>query len=285
MRYFTLLFLLFSTTLAAQEFSAGFRAGLNFATFIGPSEVDTEGSDLENYTLASGFHVGGMANLKFTDQFTLRGELIYTQKGGNYEFNGPSFWVFDATDGSTLVAEGERSTLLSITNSYIDIPIMAVGRFGRFEVSGGASVGFLVSSRGSGELRFNGSTRRGTPVDPFTVALDFNYLQGRADTDEFNSQTVEGKNLLVPSSLSAYYQFADGGVNRYNTLEVGLIGGAAFFLNQGLFLGLRAQYGLTDVTSSESDVSRYQLDESDNYRPLSDDDRNLVLQVSVGFSF
>lgn len=276
---------LISLTITAQEFSAGFRAGLNFATINGPSEMNASGSELEDYSLGSGFHVGGMANLKFTDEFMLRAEFLYSQKGVDYNYAGESFWLFNTQDDQQLLATGDRSTVLSITNSYIDIPIMAVGRFGRFELSGGMSVGFLVSSRGSGELNFSGSTAAGAVVEPFTVALDFNYFQERPDAGDTEMRNIGGKVVEIPKSLNAYYELVDEGERLFNTLDVGLVGGAAFYINQGLFLGLRVNYGLTDITKTDRDFSRLELGEDNAYLPLEDDDRNLVLQASIGFSF
>ena len=269
----------------AQEFSGGFRAGLNFATFNGPSETGADGGNLEEYSLGSGFHVGGMANLRFTDQFSLRGELLYSQKGAAYKYAGQSFWIFPTVDGEQLIATGDRSTVLSITNSYIDIPIMAVGRFGRIEISGGFTTGFLVSSRGSGELIFSGTTDNGSIVNPFTIALDFNYFQDREDVGEVELREIAGKTVEIPKTLSAYYEELENSERLFQTLDLGLIGGVSFFINQGLFLGMRVNYGLSDITKTNRDFSRLSLDEENNYIPLDDIDRNLVLQASVGFSF
>jgi len=281
-----LFFLLAGLTVQAQDFSAGFRAGLNFSTLNGPTETAADGSSLEDYSLSSGFHVGGMVSVKFNDAFALRGELLYSQKGVDYDYAGSSFWVFETTQNNQQVfANGDRSTILSITNSYIEVPVLAVGRFGRVEVSGGASVGFLVSSRASGELTFSGATRAGSTVDPFTIALDFNYLQGRTDAQDVEIRNIGGKQVEIPKTLNAYYEFLDEDENLFNTLDFSLVGGVAFFLNQGLFLGVRANYGLVDVTKTERDFSRMSLDEDDNYIPQEDVDRNLVLQASVGFAF
>ena len=269
----------------AQEFSAGFRAGLNFSTFNAPSETNADGGELESYSLGSGFHVGGMANIRFTDQFSLRGELLYSQKGTDYNYAGQSFWIFPTVDGDRLIATGDRSTILSITNSYIDIPIMAVGRFGRIEISGGFTTGFLVSSRGSGELTFSGTTDNGSIVNPFIIPLDFNYFQDREDVGETELREIAGKTVEIPKTLGAYYEELENSERLFQTLDLGLIGGVAFFINQGLFLGMRVNYGLADITKTNRDFSRLSLDEDNNYIPLNDTDRNLVLQASVGFSF
>lgn len=274
--------------LTAQEFSAGFRAGINFASISGPSEMSSTGSELEDYKFSNGFHVGATVNYFFNDYFGLRAELLYSQKGGDYNYNGESFWILYTEDDEPLYLTGSRNTSLSITNSYIDIPLMAVGRYGRVELSGGLNFGILVSSRGSGELVFNGQTASGTPVDPFTIALEFNYFDDtfrRTDIDEVDIRDIDGQTVEIPRTLGANFQELEGDQKLFNTLDLGLIGGLAFFLNQGLYVGIRVNYGLSDLTKTESDPSRRTLDEDNNLIFRDDKDRNLTLQASVGFSF
>ena len=274
--------------LTAQEFSGGFRAGINFSTIRGPLETSSSGSDLEEYRFSNGFHVGATANLFFNDYFGLRAELLYSQKGTDYNYNGESFWILNTQDESRIYATGNRNTSLSITNSYIDIPFMAVGRFGRLEVSGGFNLGILVSSRGSGELVFSGQTASGTSVDPFTIALEFNYFDDtfrRTDINEVDIRDIDGQTVEIPRTLGANFQELEGDQKLFNTLDLGLIGGLAFFLNQGLYVGMRVNYGLSDLTKTESDPSRRTLDEDNNLIFRDDKDRNLTLQASVGFSF
>ena len=274
--------------LTAQEFSGGFRAGINFSTIRGPLETSSSGSDLEEYRFSNGFHVGATANLFFNDYFGLRAELLYSQKGTDYNYNGESFWILNTQDESRIYATGNRNTSLSITNSYIDIPFMAVGRFGRLEVSGGFNLGILVSSRGSGELSFSGQTERGTPVDPFIIALEFNYFDDalqRTDANDFELRDIEGKVVVIPKTLGVNYQEIESTDKLFRPIDLGLIGGLAFFLNQGLYVGMRVNYGLSDLTRMERDVSRKELDEEKNFIFRDDNDRNLTLQASVGFSF
>lgn len=273
--------------LSAQEFSAGFRAGLNFATISGPLEMDGDGNELEEYTLKSGFHVGAMANLKFNDAFGLRGELLYSQKGAEYNYLGQSYWIFYTADDSPVYATGNRNTSLTLTNSYIDIPLSAVGRLGRLELSGGLNLGILISSRGAGELSFSGQSAAGSPVDPFTIALEYNYFDDtfqRTDIEDVEIRSIDGKEVLIPKTLGAYYQASEENDRLYNTIDLGLVGGLAYYLNQGLFLSFRINYGLSDLTKTRQDISRFTLDPGRNFIFREDNDRNLTLQASVGFS-
>ena len=278
-----------AAALQAQEFSAGFRAGLNFTTVSGPSEVNAMGQNLEDFEFTNGFHIGAVGNLRFTDIFSLRAELLYSQKGGVYNYVGDSYWEFRPTDGSTaFIATGNRETTLEITNSYIDIPVMGVARFGKFEMSAGMSLGFLVASRAAGELRFSGESPQGNNIVPFTIALDFNYFDGpfrREDIGDVEMREIDSRPVEIPKSLGAYYEELDEDENLYNVIDVGLIGGVAYYLNRGLFLGLRLNYGISDITRSNRDISRSEIENVDEYVFRDDTDQNLNIQLSVGFSF
>ena len=52
-----------ATSMSAQEFSFGFRAGLNFSKFVGPAQTDSEGMVLDAYDFTSGFHIGGSSDV------------------------------------------------------------------------------------------------------------------------------------------------------------------------------------------------------------------------------
>lgn len=277
-----------SISMQAQEFSGGFRAGLNFTTINGPSEMNAEGATLDDFDFSNGFHVGALGNLRFTDIFSLRAELLYSQKGGVYKFAGESYWLFTPTDGSAaFIADGNRETTLEITNSYIDIPVMGIARFGKFELSAGMSLGFLVASRAAGELRFSGTSPQGNNIAPFVVALDFNYLDGPfqvANASDIEMREIDNRPVEIPRSLGAYYQELDEDENLYNVIDIGLIGGVSYYLNRGLFLGLRMNYGLSDISRSNRDISRHTIEGVDEYVFREDADQNINIQVSVGFS-
>ncbi|HMQ46288.1 MAG TPA: outer membrane beta-barrel protein [Saprospiraceae bacterium] len=272
----------------SQDYSAGFRAGLNFARFSGPSETSASGGELEEFSNSTGFHIGAAFGITFEETYGFRGELLYSQKGTQYNYAGESYWILEAQDNSRLYASGNRTTSLSITNSYIDIPVTAFYKLGRLELSAGVSAGILVGSRGAGEVIFSGQTATGAAVDPFTIALDLNYFSDgfrRTDIDDVEVRTIQGKTVEIPKTLGAYYQELEGKDQLFETLDFGLVGGLAFYLNQGLYLGLRMNYGLSDITKKERDISRKELDTNNNFILLDDKDRNVNLQASIGFSF
>lgn len=275
---------------ASGQFSGGFVAGLNFATINGPSETNANGEALDNFSFRTSFHLGGRFNYLFNEVLGVRAEILYSQKGGRYNYDGDSYWVFLTEKEDVYVyASGTRSTTLSINNSYFDLPLMVTARFGRLEIAGGGYMAYMVGSRGSGELTFSGVSEGGQTVDPFTIALDFNYFNDafqREDIGEVEKREIDGETVLIPKSLGAEYQvIVDNEDRLFRRFDYGLKGSLALFLNQGLFLGFRVQYGLSDLTRTERDISRYQLGPNKEPIFLDHKDRNLLLQASIGFNF
>jgi hypothetical protein len=283
-------FLGFLSTASAQRvFSSGFRAGLTFSTFQGgPSEMGDDGTDLENFSLSSGFHVGATFNVRLTDIFGLRAELLYAQLGTNYDYEGPSYWILEPLIGPTIYSAGTRRMSLDVTNSYLNVPVMAFARFGSVEFSGGINAGILVGSRGFGEITYEGRTSLGTTIAPFTINLEHRYF---SDTyrekiaREFEARVIEGRPVEIPLTIGAYYEALDNGQKTYKGIDVGVIGGLSYYLNKSLFLGGRIQYGLLDVTNNQQDIEKKNLDPNRNYILRDDKDRNLALYFSLGFSF
>lgn len=280
LRHGILLLLLLSLGgLQAQEFSGGFKAGLNLNTINGPAE-SMNGDELEVIGNTTGFHVGAIMGLAITDLFGLKAELMYSQAGAEYLFNGPSFFYFYTDANQIDIQPGTRRSEYSVTNSYLTIPLMVYGRLGRLEVEGGVSGSFLVGSVAGGGTNFiaaDGSTYR--------VGYDFNYLRdeaGRASLLTDNGQ-LPNSLLISPSSIGAYYD-SPSDESLYKRLDYGLVGGLSYFINRGLFLGGRVYYGLADVTRSEQDYSLIQLEQNERVA-RDDDDRNFSLQLSIGFRF
>ena len=182
-RFFTLLILLFAFTqlsLAQEIMGYGIRVGLNFNTINGPSEVDDEGNSLEEFNYNTGFHVGGSIIFKFTDLFGVRTGVFFSQRGMKYKYEGPSFQFFkDEISGDQVKSLGDRKYRLTVSNSYLEIPITAYYKLGeRFEIHGGFLVGFLMSSSAIGEFDYKGSLP-GIPELDFIQNLDFNYRKDR----------------------------------------------------------------------------------------------------------
>ncbi len=284
----------FTAQLSAQGFSYGFKAGLNFSKFSGPSERD-EAVNLETFNFNTGFHVGASFIYKFTDLYGAKAELLFSQKGGKIDYSGSGFQKFPAVDGDYILVTGNRMASLNVSTSYIDVPIMVYGRvLPWLEVSGGVNVAVLINSTATGEVNFVGESR---DIDAI-FNLDYNYSQDELiDLDTYNADDYDirpvigtGTSVIIPkisagASAGAYYDFDRKLGKLYRPFDFGLNAGVSFFINSSLYVGYRLNYGLSDVTNNSADVSRYETGDRDSFILRTDKDTNLSMQASIGFSF
>jgi len=282
--------LLVTSASYGQELSYGFRAGLSYSQFSGPSELSAAGEALESYALASGFHIGFAMNYAVTDLFGVRGELLFSQKGTEYKYEGDSYYFLRRTfPGEEKLVFGKRKVDMGVSMASLELPIMVYYKLGSFEFQGGVYIGALMTSTGGGSLDITGgySPSLNNPVDSFGITLQHNYSKdgarqaGRADLEV----AVDGTTVLTPSTTGAYYDYDIKDKNLYNAFDFGLTGGLAFFLNDGLFIGGRVSYGLVDLDRNEYDISYHKLDADDQYIKRSDKNVNLTMQASIGFLF
>ena len=294
-RFFTLIIILisFAQLSKAQELGYGIRVGLNFNKLNGPSEMDIDGNNLETFDFNTGFNVGGVFIFKFTDLFGARTGIFYSQRGMKYKYEGPSFQFFtNEINSSQVKSEGDRIYRMTVTNSYIEIPLTAYYKFGeRFEVHGGVLLGILTASTAVGEFDYKGSLP-GIPELDFVQNLDFNYRKDEpASPDDITDDTpvflfLSNQNTIrIPQTVGAYYMdFPEKDGNYYNGFDLGITAGFSFYLNGGLYLMFSGNYGLIDATNDFYDISRYES-EGLQYIQRNDKDYNVSLQISLGFSF
>ena len=282
-----LIFLFFFVSLNAQV-KYGFKTGLNFAKMSGPSELDNAGLKLESWKNVVGFHIGISFSNKFTDNFGVRGEFLYSKRGGEYTYDGSSYRIFDYAGGSSY-ATGNSKYLININNSYLDIPILAFARTGDFEFSAGAYVGFLVQSSGEGALLFsNGVTQNNLSIEDTEFFLNYNYRKddpGGSVGDEIQIVRVDNRNLELPKTIGAYYDYPPDKGKLFNVLDYGVTGGVSYFLTSSLYAGVRVQYGLGDITNNDADLQKASTGDNQALVFRNDKDKNFVIQASVGFSF
>ena len=287
-RCFGVLFLAFlSVTLSAQV-HYGFKTGLNFARMDGPSEMNAAGAELESWKSITGFHIGLSMGYKINDYVGVRGELLYTKRGGKYTFDGDSYRIFRYDGGSTR-STGNSRYLINVNNAYVDLPVMAYGRWKDFELSAGGYVGLMVQSIGDGSLTYTGGrteTLQNSIAD-LEFNLDHNYRKddpglgvgGQTVVVQVDAQTLE-----LPKTLGAYYDYPEDKGRLYNSVDYGIVAGLSYFMSRSLFIGVRLQYGLADITNNKADLSKGATDNG-NLIFRDDKDRNVVIQGSVGFSF
>lgn len=280
---------LFALPLSAQEFSGGFRAGLNFITIDGPEEMSGDGSiTYESFKNTTGFHVGATFALAFTDLFGLKADFMYSQRGYQIDFEGPSYFYLYANteDNIGSIILGDRVSEMSIVNSYIDIPFTAYYRIGPIELEGGLSAGLRVNSRVSGGQTYQTNTFGLNNDIIFNVDGNFNRdFSGGAGVISRSTTPLPNTDVFPPDVVSAYYN-SDSDEHLYRALDFGAVVGLSVYLNNGLFIGARYQHGLTDITKGENDL-RTSTDGSTTERQFNteDEDNYRSVQVSVGFRF
>ena len=290
------LLLVLGSFTANAQLKYGFKTGLNFAHMTGPSEINDQGLDLETWKNTTGFHIGMTVSYKFTDNFGLRGELLYSKRGAKYTFDGQSYRFFQHTTGNVLTL-GSSRYLININNSYIDLPIMAYARVGDFEIYGGGYAGILIQSSGEGSLRYSGKNSNMVEVydksnnnKDLSFNLSYNYRKddpGKGAIEGETPVTVQVGALVseTPKTLGAYYDYPNGSARLYNSLDFGVIGGLSYYISHALYLTARIQYGLSDLTKNSGDLSKSKVGANNELIFRDDKDKNFMIQASVGFSF
>lgn len=286
---FTFLTVLTGKSISQNEFIGyGFRAGVSLGKYDGPSELGPNGETLETNKLASGFHIGMTINFKFGDLLGLRTELMFSQRGTDYLYDGPSYYVLGRNTLQAITIGGTRKQSINVSNAYLDVPLVVYYRIKSFEISGGLNSGVLISSAAGGSITFDGvSPVTGATILPYTINLNYNYKKDKAGDASTTTQQVniDGRNYAVPSNIGAYYEFAEKDKNYFKTLDFGLVAGLSYFLNQGLFVGVKYAHGLGDVDRNEYDISLKALNTNGTFIPRNDINKSQSWQFSVGFAF
>jgi hypothetical protein len=306
LKFFLSVLLFLAVWTANAQLHYGFKTGLNFANIQGPVEKDASGKSLEKFGGTTGFHIGVTLGYKFTDNFGIKGEVLYSKKGTEYTFNGPTYFMFRYGTGTTM-STGNASYLINLTNAYIDIPVMAYVRIKSVELSAGVYGGVLIQSIGDGSFTYTGAKTAplGNTIytdtngngkfdsgEDLQFNLDYNYRKDGAGKGVSGSMVakVDGHNITLDKTIGAYYDYATKPGNLYNSFDYGLVGGISYFLSNALYVSARVQYGLSDITNNKVDHYRTipaGIRPEDFTTPVNsaDKDRNFVIQASVGFSF
>ena len=285
---------LLSGQLIGQGFNIGIRAGIGQNKFTGPLERDFG----ESYGLTGGFHFGLSYQLNFSDVVGWRTEILYNQMGSSYKLDTPEgFYVFrpDPFQDRTSNIVIRDTTLINLThsNAYLQFPQTINIKLGsKVEVFGGAYIGFLLSPVATGNVLFGGPGV--TQEHSFRQGLNFNYFDDDSQTksDPFRARgreiqiRAEGYDVTLRGIENSYdYQQFEIDEGRFFSTDFGLIAGASYYINRGLYVMGRIDYGVKDITRNTADYSfaRVNRDESPVFN--NDSDKNLGFYISIGFKF
>ena len=269
-----------------QGFNLGIRAGLAQSKFIGPIESGLD----ESFGLAGGFHFGINFQWNFTDVLGLKTEFMYNQKGSAYNMSSDNgAYVFnDAANGiSNVVFRDESIVKLKHSNAYIQFPqTLNVQISPKIEVFGGGYISFLLSPVATGTISFGGDDL--DTEHSFVQGLNFNYFSDPSflNRPEQILIRVNGDNVDLNTPVDSR-DFWNNRVaeSRFKSIDYGLIGGASYYLNRGLYIMGRVEYGLQDVTRDISDYSFGDVNDDGSLIFRQDNDYNLSIQLSIGFKF
>lgn len=270
-----------ASTAKAQGLTFGIRAGLNYASFLGETTPE-EGRGLTN-----GFHFGINVGYELNDLFFLRGEILYTQQGSTYNYSGDGYFLFNTLSNSRFVIQDSTNLTLDISNAYVSFPLTAhVTALEKWEFHAGAYVSLLVSPIAAGTWRF-GSRENVNHL--FEQGLNFNFRSDEPGESNIFADPIlliaNGQDVTVPDLVGAYFLFQQDRGSLINGVDFGLTGGVSYFLNRGLYVGLKGWYGLSDITNNNVDYSLRQLNPDGTFQFSNDFDRNLNIDVSLGFKF
>ena len=231
---FIIAFLSLSVSLSAQSF--GIRAGLNYTKFSGPLEQNVN----EKFSLSNGFHFGVNYAYKFADIFAVRGELLYTQIGTKYNYDGSSFYKVPFGNAFSY-EKGNTRIDMKVSNAYISLPITFQWQASKkLEIYAGGYVSYLIGPKGNGTLYFDQSDSLF-----FKQSLIHSYYKdaagGIASSTVGPSVWVDGKVVTLARDAGAYYNYlaTEKEADLYNALDYGLVGGVNYFINKGFYVGLR----------------------------------------------
>ncbi len=123
------LFVLAVSFTYAQKAEFGIKGGLNVAN------QNYSGDGAPSPSAIIGFHVGGFADIKISEKFSIQPELLYSTQGSKFN-------LLVNTNGSNY--DTENTFLLS----YINIPVMfKYYATEKFSLEAGPQIGFMVDSK------------------------------------------------------------------------------------------------------------------------------------------
>ena len=114
-------FCAFASTMAFAQ-KAGIKGGANF-TNLYVEDVDDENMKI-------GFNVGAFYRADITENFAIQPEFLFTQKGSEIQYD------------NFLQGEGKYRFNLN----YLEVPVLAVVKFGSINLHAGPYLGFLVGA-------------------------------------------------------------------------------------------------------------------------------------------
>lgn len=154
-KLFFVVVLLFAGVVNAQQVNFGAKAGVNFASIGGDDTDDMDGK--------TGFHLGLISEILFSEKFAFQPEILYSSQGAKGEYSEEGVSV-----------EGKLNL------DYINIPLLAKYFVTpNLNIHAGPQLGFLVGAEEEYTASFGGETESETiDLKDDTKGMDFALAAG-----------------------------------------------------------------------------------------------------------
>jgi hypothetical protein len=226
----------------AQEVKFGAKAGLNLSSLS-----DGDG-------MKTGFHVGGVVEIKFNDKIALQPELMYSMEGGDYSYSGSLGTTPYEWDQEIEL----NKIILPIMFKYYVIPNLSL--------EAGPQLDYIVSNNSKAVLSVPGA---GVSITEDT------------DMDETSSILVQSAPGMSAPIGTSNHDFG------FKKLNFGVNFGAGYQLPMGLFFQARYNLGLTEFTDNSNWLGSTINDGTTSIDPSKAGNgiKNSNIQISVGYKF
>lgn len=189
-------------TQAQAQISVGPMLGLNLANISAKS-----GGESISTTMKAGFHIGGVANIAFTDHFSLMPGVLFSIKG----FKSSQESGF----GSTKV-----KTEANVSLNYLEIPVNVAYFFGqpgggRLFIHAGPYIGLCLGGKIKADVSYPGSSFPSSSSDE-SIKVGNDALEDAVRPLDFGINAGVGYQLPMGLFVKAQY-----GLGLANTLPEG----------------------------------------------------------------
>ncbi len=252
------LFLILMISVTSIHAQFGLKVGGNLSNLqsYGNSE---EG---ESAGFKPGFQGGMFYKAGISEMLSIVVELNYETRGGiskkEYDFELP---IGDPISGTGLYQIQEES---DFTQTYINLPILALIGNGQLKGYIGANIGYLIAAEGDFKRTVE------TSVGGSSLSSEETNLE--IDWQNYNSF----KNIFTTTPAE------DG--DFFNSLDFGLNLGAMYYVGAGFLVDFRIIQGFADTTNNHYDNSIYPSEDF-TFESREDADRNFSVQFGVAYFF
>jgi len=179
--YLSIVLLMCVTVSFAQPFVRfGFQAGVNFAD-IGLSGNDDLGLGDEDQKMTTSFQVGALADIMFSDGFSIQPEVKLSGKGTKFSY--------EESEGGDTWEGTEKINLM-----YLEVPVNAVFKFGSLYLGAGPYAAYAISGKTKWEETYTSNEGGETVTETESESEDLEL--GSSEDDDFKS-TDFGVNFLA----------------------------------------------------------------------------------------